>query len=44
MIMFYILSNILVHVVMVLSHVFLVASSPVGHDAETKYNVRKCAD
>ncbi len=36
--------SVLVHVIMVLSHVVLVASSPVGHDAEMKYIVRKCTD
>jgi hypothetical protein len=35
--------SILVHVIMVKPHVILI-TSPVGHDAETKYIVRKCAD
>ncbi len=35
--------SVLVHVVMVNPHVVLI-TSPVGHDAETKYIVRKCAD
>jgi hypothetical protein len=35
--------SVLVHVVMVNSHVVLI-TSPFRHDAETKYIVRKCAD
>jgi hypothetical protein len=34
----------LVHIIMVHSHVVLIASSPLGHDAETKYISRKCTD
>ncbi len=35
------LDNLLVHVLMVDSHVVLVASSPVGHGAETKDIIRQ---
>ncbi len=38
------LDSLLVHVVMVDSHVVLVASSPIGYGAETKDIVGQCTD
>ena len=33
-----------IHIVLVYPHIFLLASSLFGHDAETKYVGRECAD
>ncbi len=37
-------SIILVHIILVYTHVFLLSSSLLGHDAETNYVGRECAD
>jgi len=36
-------SIVLVHIILVYTHVFLLSSSLLGHDAETKYVGRECA-